>query len=785
MSGEQGNLKFHCLGGGNEVGRSCHILEYKGKVVMLDAGVHPAYTGLESLPFYDDFDLSRVDILLISHFHLDHAASLPYVMQHTNFKGRVFMTYPTKAIYKWLLNDFVRVTNISDETNNNVGENANSYLYTNEDLHDSFDKIETVDYHSTVEVDGIKFTAYHAGHVLGAAMFFIEMGGLKILFTGDYSREEDRHLSSAEVPHQRPDLLITESTFGTATHIPRLEREHKLTKMIHSTIQQGGRCLLPVFALGRAQEILLILDEYWDQHRELQKYPIYYASDLAKKCMGVYQRYIYMMNESIRVKMAETNANPFFFKYIKNISHIDKMNDKMPCVMIASPGMLQSGLSRRILEKWSPDPRNSVILTGYSIDGTMAKNLLREPNEIPSMEPGVMVPRRIGVEEISFAAHVDFEQNAEFIDLVNPKTIVLVHGESNPMGRLKSALLSKYQKLRSTDAEIKIYNPKNSTVLSLEFKAEKVAKVVGQLASSLPEDGDKLDGIIVQKNFDINLLKVDDVKEFTTLTTTIITQKQLLRCNANRSIVYWQFSQMFGHVNVLLDTDDIYEFEVMNSVRVRHNDKQYLATVEWECGIMEDTIADSAIAILLSCDSLPASVKLTSNSCSHDHSHAGANKIHNNGNVSVKKEQDNGVIVKREEEDGVVIKQEQDGIIIKQELDQDENKVKMEPGMFNKETQSHVSTAPVLTTDAMTHIREKHCDGTPETRLSRIAEILETQFGQSFKHNIDANQGIIKIGKNEAIIDYTNFSVDCKSGALKGRVEGVLARSLDLVSPLS
>lgn len=797
MNSDQEQLKFHCLGGGNEVGRSCHILEYKGKVVMLDAGVHPAYTGLESLPFYDDFDLSRVDILLISHFHLDHAASLPYVMQHTNFKGRVFMTYPTKAIYRWLLNDFVRVTNISDDLNNDADENANSFLYTNEDLNESFDKIETVDYHSTVEVEGIKFTAYHAGHVLGAAMFFIEMGGLKILFTGDYSREEDRHLSSAEVPQKRPDLLITESTFGTATHIPRIERELKLTKMIHSTIQQGGRCLLPVFALGRAQEILLILDEYWQQHKDLQKTPIYYASELAKRCMAVYQRYIYMMNDSIKVKMAETNVNPFFFKYIKNISHIDKMNDSHPCVIIASPGMLQSGLSRRVLEKWSPDPRNSVIMTGYSIDGTLAKNLLREPAEIPSMNnPEVMIPRRINVEEISFAAHVDFEQNSEFIDLVNPKTIVLVHGESNPMGRLKSALLSKYQKLRSTEDEIKIYNPKNSTVLSLEFKAQKVAKVVGQLASSLPENGEELSGILVQKNFNINLVAVDDVKEFTTLTTTTITQKQSLRCHANRSLVHWQFSQMFGHVNILLDSEDIYEFEVMDCVKIRHNDRKYLTSIEWESGIMEDTIADSAVAILLSCDSLPASVKLTSHSCSHAHA-PGNSHQHEHEHSEVVKQVTNNVSVKKENgnvepgsEKSVQVKNEPGlhEIKVKQEPDLDVM-VKQEPDVELPETNSKEDVLPnreniISSLDGGDQSIVKHCHITGDIRLERIVELLKTQFGQSFKHDLSANRGVIQIGRNEAVIDYKNFTVECKSGALKGRIEGVLTRSLDLVSPL-
>ncbi|GMM30105.1 cleavage polyadenylation factor subunit [Martiniozyma asiatica (nom. inval.)] len=716
-------LFFHCLGGGNEVGRSCHVIEYGGKVVMLDAGVHPAYAGLESLPFYDDYDLSKVDILLISHFHLDHAASLPYVMQHTTFKGRVFMTYPTKAIYKWLLNDFVRVTSITDDES---GEGS-SFLYTDEDLSASLDKIEAIDYHSTIDVDGVRFTAYHAGHVLGAAMFLIEMGGVKVMFTGDYSREEDRHLSSAEVPPVRPDLLITESTFGTATHIPRLQREEKLTNLIHSTINGGGRCLLPVFALGRAQEILLILDEYWEAHPELQKYPIYYASDLAKKCMAVYQRYIYMMNNQIKKKFSETNVNPFVFKFIKNITHMDKMNDSEPCVIIASPGMLQNGISRKVLEKWSPDGRNAVIMTGYSIEGTMAKQLLTEPSEIPSIaNPDISIPRKINVEEISFAAHVDYEQNSEFIEKVNPKSIILVHGESNPMGRLKSALLSKYQKLKNTEEEVRIFNPRNSTTLALEFKTQKVAKVVGEYAKQLPKDGENFKGVLVQRNFDINVMKVDDVKEFTTLSTTVVKQKQTVRCNANRALVRWQLSQMFGEVKVITDTTEEFEFDIMNCVRIILDDSKGIAAIHWESGINEDTIADSVIAILLTCDSSPASVKLTSKSCSHAHSHS-------------------------------EIKQE---ITVKKETN-----VGLSDELFD--------SLPIM-----------NIDTTPETRMKHIVEILTTQFGEAYEHQPSNNKGIIKIGKNEAVVDYNNMSVECKSNVLRGRVENVLTYAKDLVSPL-
>lgn len=161
---------------------------------------------------------------------------------------------------------------------------------------------------------GISFIPYHAGHVLGACMFLIDIAGLKILYTGDYSREEDRHLVKAELPPIRPDVLIVESTYGVHTGESREEKELRFTNLVHSIIRRGGHVLLPTFALGRAQELLLILDEYWKKHPDLHNVPVYYASGLAKKCMAVFQTYIHTMNANIRSRFARRD-NPFVFKY--------------------------------------------------------------------------------------------------------------------------------------------------------------------------------------------------------------------------------------------------------------------------------------------------------------------------------------------------------------------------------------------------------------------------------------------------------------------------------------
>ncbi|KAI3406309.2 YSH1 [Candida oxycetoniae] len=749
-------FKFFGLGGCNEVGRSCHILEYKNKVIMLDCGMHPALSGHASFPFFDEYDLSKVDILLISHFHVDHSASLPYVMQQSNFKGKVFMTHATKAIYRWLMQDFVRVTSIGNSRNESGGSGSDEggNLYTDDDIFKSFDRIETIDYHSTMEIDGIRFTAYHAGHVLGACMYFIEIGGLKILFTGDYSREENRHLQAAEVPPVRPDILVIESTFGTGTLEPKAELEKKLTSHIHATVTRGGRVLLPVFALGNAQELLLILEEYWEKNEDLHNVSVYYCSDLARKCMAVYETYTGIMNDNIRLSSSGNSkkSNPFEFKYIKSIKNLSKFSDLGPSVVVATPGMLQAGVSRQLLEKWAPEQKNLVIMTGYSVEGTMAKEILKEPQVIQSStNPDLSIPRRIGVEEISFAAHVDFQQNSEFIDKVSPSKIILVHGDSVPMGRLKSALLSKYSLKKGTDKEVKVYNPRNCEELRIAFKGLKIAKILGSLAEEQlsmlkaeiqshinseeekitevededeemnVEEGEQkkdnvsvdtfkpgqiVSGVLVSKDFDLNLVQLQDLNEFSQLSTSIVKSKINLKIYADISLMIWHLEQMFGYINIINDDDEEWECIIMDSVDVfidKSKGPGLHIVVEWiNDNLVADSLADSIIAILYSIDSSPASVKLTS---AHHHHHA-------------------------------------------------------------KEEETYTT------------------DDDIEARIKKVSLLLKAQFGDAL-NNLPDYSSTITIGKNVAHINYRNLQVECSSKVLKDRIENIIKRGCLLSAPLS
>lgn len=127
-------------------------------------------------------------------------------------------------------------------------------------------------------------------------MFMVEIDGLKVLYTGDFSCEDDMHLKKAEVPNENVDILIVESTYGIQIHESREMRENRLLKQVTDVVKRGGKVLMPVFALGRAQEILLILDAYWNKNKDIQKVPILYASNLAKHSLSIYQSYSNMLS---------------------------------------------------------------------------------------------------------------------------------------------------------------------------------------------------------------------------------------------------------------------------------------------------------------------------------------------------------------------------------------------------------------------------------------------------------------------------------------------------------
>jgi len=579
------------LGAGQEVGRSCHLIEFKGKKILLDIGIHPGIQGLNGLPFVDYTEPDKIDILLISHFHLDHCGGLPWFLLKTSFKGRVFMTHATKAIYRWLLSDYIKVSHSSVE----------EMLFTEADIETTMERIETIKFHEEKIINGIKFWCYHAGHVLGACQYMIEIAGVKVQFTGDFSREEDRHLMAAEIPPMKPDILIMESTYGTHLHEKREEREARFTGTIHDIINRGGRCLIPVFALGRAQELLLILDEYWAEHPELHDVPIYYASSLAKKCMMVYQTYTDAMNAKIRKQF--NKRNPFKFAHITNLKSIEQFDDQVPSVVLASPGMMQNGISRELFEKWCTDRRNGVILAGYFVEGTMAREIMTNPEEIQTLQ-GQKLPLKMQVEYMSFSAHVDYRQISEFVRAIKPPHIVLVHGEANEMGRLKQALENEYEDDNETD--ITFHMPKNTEKVRFYFRGEKNAKVVGQLAHSQPKQDQEVEGVLVRKNYNYKIVAPSDLESHAELAQSVVKQRMSINFGAPADLLRFYLQQLSYDVGEFgepcsQNPEPKNGFLVFKVIRILI--ERDMLVMEWKSSPTADSYADSVLSTILRIDS--------------------------------------------------------------------------------------------------------------------------------------------------------------------------------------
>ena len=657
------------LGSGQEVGRSCHLLTFRGTTSLLECGIQPGYDGMSGLPYFDNVDPASVDVVLITHFHLDHVASLPYFTERTGFVGRVFMTHPTKAVTRLLLGDYLRLMAMK---RGGGGSDESSILYTEAELQSCIDKIELVDYHQTIELDlmsGLKFHALNAGHVLGAAMFHIELGGRTILYTGDYSMEEDRHLMAAEIPHTLdPDVLIVESTYGVQVHASRAEREARFTGTIERIVNGGGRCLIPVFALGRAQELLLILDEYWQDHPHLRSVPIYYASKMASRALRVYQTYANMMNVRIRKQM--DLGNPFAFKHIRNLKSIDvnSFDDRGPSVVFASPGMLQSGVSRQLFDRWASDPKNGCLIAGYAVEHTLAKEIMSQPREVVTME-GRRQPLNCLVDYVSFSAHVDFVQNRDFITTVNPRNIVLVHGAKEEMGRLKGALMMHYNKLPEKHRPT-IAMPPNEVEVKLIFTRRRSAKIMGKLAAAAsidldnvnnndddvvttakeeeevmvlaePREGDPVRGILVTQQNSSRIVAPEDLSTYTPLRVGSVSSRLHVPFVGKIATLRMFLNQMFRGISESREGDndddnyrqeevvgdayvddeclgDIVTFSMHGGqVKVIAGKTRGVVTVEWDCSPVGDVIADSVVALIMHAQSSAASIRLTSQPCNH------------------------------------------------------------------------------------------------------------------------------------------------------------------------
>ena len=257
--------------------------------------------------------------------------------------------------------------------------------------------------------------------------------------------------------------------------------------------------------------------------------------------------------------------------------------------------MMQSGLSRELFESWCTDKKNGCIVAGYCVEGTLAKHILSEPEEITTMS-GQKLPLKMQVEYISFSAHTDYKQTSGFIRALKPPHVVLVHGEANEMSRLKAALIREYENDPTHDIEI--HNPRNTVSVELYFRGEKMAKVMGSLAVQKPEEGVKVSGILVKRNFNYHILSPNDLSKYTDLTMSTVTQRQSIHYNGSLQLLQYILQQTAGDVETVTGEGDNKKIiRAFGSIDIIWEPR--LVTLEWIASPCNDMFADAVLSSIL------------------------------------------------------------------------------------------------------------------------------------------------------------------------------------------
>ena len=445
-------MTLQFLGAAQTVTGSMHLISVNGSWVLLDCGL---YQGKRAEAFERNrnfpFEASRVNAVVLSHAHIDHAGNLPNLVR-SGFKGTIFATSATRDLCNVMLYDSAYLQERDVEYVNKQNEKRQEPLveplYTSEDVEQTLAQMVGVRYHQKIEVaENVSITFFDAGHVLGSAVTLIEVrenGKTTTLgFTGDLGRKNMPILRDPETIGD-VDIWISESTYGARIHEPISGMQQRLMDVIQRTIDRGGKVIVPAFSVGKTQELLYELFELNDSGR-LPAVPIFVDSPLSVNTTEVFKIHPECFDKET-LKYILQNEDPFGFgrlKYIRSVEESKKLNDlRDPCVIIAASGMCEGGRILHHLANNIQDPRHTVLVIGFMAEHTLGRRIVERQPEVKIF--GELYPLKAEVAILNaFSSHAGQDELVEYTKTLNKgklKRIFLVHGELQQAQQLSQKL---------------------------------------------------------------------------------------------------------------------------------------------------------------------------------------------------------------------------------------------------------------------------------------------------------------------------------------------------------
>ncbi|HEX9677248.1 beta-CASP ribonuclease aCPSF1 [Nitrososphaera sp.] len=444
-------VMLFCLGGVKQVGRSCFIVVTPESKVMLDCGINPGeMSGLDAYPRIDwlNFDLDELDAVVISHAHIDHQGFLPTLFKY-GYRGPVYCTEPTLPLMTLLQMDSVKIANA----------NGNYLPYEARDIHEVIKRTITLPYGKPTDISpDITVTLNNAGHIMGSATVHLNISGAhNILYSGDYKYARTQLLDSAVSTYPRVETLITESTYGNSSDVmPDQQAVYRtFSESINRVLMEGGKVLIPVPAVGRAQEIMLVMAKEMSEGRLVES-PIY-IEGMISEASAIHMSYAHYLGTDVRRSVSQ-GVNPFLSEYFTVISGYGKrdeiLNDEHPAIVMATSGMLEGGPSVEYFKELAPNPKNKIVFVSYQINGTLGRRVLDgNVSDVSMMDKSgkvKVVPIRCQTQKIDgFSGHSDFNQIMNFVAKVKPKRVLVNHGERSKSENVASSVYSRL-KIRSS-----------------------------------------------------------------------------------------------------------------------------------------------------------------------------------------------------------------------------------------------------------------------------------------------------------------------------------------------